>query len=73
MTCWPNSGCRSWLPTPTARWPAYAYAAPWRQKPAYRHTVEDSIFVAPGMAGREPDANCLDDCYWRRRRPEPGK
>ena len=30
----------------------YAYAAPWRQKPAYRHTVEDSIFVAPGMAGR---------------------
>ena len=30
----------------------YAYAAPWRQKPAYRYTVEDSIFVAPGMAGR---------------------
>jgi L-amino acid N-acyltransferase YncA len=30
----------------------YAYAAPWRQKPAYRHTVEDSIFVAPGMSGR---------------------
>ena len=31
---------------------AYAYAAPWRPKPAYRHTVEDSIFVAPGMTGR---------------------
>jgi L-amino acid N-acyltransferase YncA len=30
----------------------YAYATPWRQKPAYRHTVEDSIFVAPGMTGR---------------------
>jgi L-amino acid N-acyltransferase YncA len=30
----------------------YAYAAPWRQQPAYRHTVEDSIFIAPGMAGR---------------------
>jgi L-amino acid N-acyltransferase YncA len=30
----------------------YAYATPWRQKPAYRHTFEDSIFVAPGMTGR---------------------
>ena len=29
----------------------YAYASPWRPKPAYRHTVEDSIFVAPGMTG----------------------
>ena len=30
----------------------YAYAGPWRHKPAYRHTVEDSVFVAPGMTGR---------------------
>jgi L-amino acid N-acyltransferase YncA len=30
----------------------YAYAAPWRQKPGYRHTVEDSVFIAPGMTGR---------------------
>ncbi|GAA4067142.1 N-acetyltransferase family protein [Actinomadura miaoliensis] len=30
----------------------YAYAAPWRPKPAYRHTVEDSIYVAPGRTGR---------------------
>jgi L-amino acid N-acyltransferase YncA len=30
----------------------YAYAAPWREKPAYRHTVEDSVFLAPGMTGR---------------------
>lgn len=30
----------------------YAYAGPWRRKPAYRATVEDSIFVAPGRAGR---------------------
>jgi L-amino acid N-acyltransferase YncA len=29
----------------------YAYAGPWRHKPAYRHTVEDSIFVAPGRTG----------------------
>ena len=30
----------------------YAYASPWRSKPAYRHTVEDSVFVAPEMTGR---------------------
>jgi len=30
----------------------YAYAGPWRRKPAYRTTVEDSIFVAPGHTGR---------------------
>jgi L-amino acid N-acyltransferase YncA len=29
----------------------YAYAAPWRGKPAYRHTVEDSVFIAPGLTG----------------------
>jgi len=29
----------------------YAYAGPWRRKPAYRLTVEDSVFVAPGRAG----------------------
>ncbi|MFI7320275.1 GNAT family N-acetyltransferase [Streptomyces venezuelae] len=30
----------------------YAYAAPWRSKPAYRHTVENSIYLAPGKTGR---------------------
>jgi L-amino acid N-acyltransferase YncA len=30
----------------------YAYAAPWRAKPAYRHTVETTIYVAPGRIGR---------------------
>jgi L-amino acid N-acyltransferase YncA len=29
----------------------YAYAGPWRRKPAYRFTVEDSIFIAPGKTG----------------------
>jgi phosphinothricin acetyltransferase len=29
----------------------YAYASPWRSKPAYRHTAEDSVFVAPGATG----------------------
>ncbi len=30
----------------------YAYASPWRRKPAYRHTVEDSVFVERGQTGR---------------------
>jgi phosphinothricin acetyltransferase len=30
----------------------YAYASPWRPKPAYRHTVEDSVYLAPGATGR---------------------
>ena len=30
----------------------YAYAGLWRSKPAYRHTVEDSVYLAPGCTGR---------------------
>jgi L-amino acid N-acyltransferase YncA len=30
----------------------YAYASPWRPKPAYRYTVEDSVFVSPAHTGR---------------------
>lgn len=30
----------------------YAYAGPYRPRPAYRFTVEDSIYVAPEAAGR---------------------
>ncbi|GAA2371414.1 GNAT family N-acetyltransferase [Nonomuraea africana] len=30
----------------------YALASQWRPKPAYRHTVEDSIYLAPGRTGR---------------------
>jgi L-amino acid N-acyltransferase YncA len=30
----------------------YAYAAPWRPKPAYRYTVEDTVYVSPGYTGR---------------------
>ena len=29
----------------------YAYAGPWRRKPAYRLTVEDSVFIAPSRTG----------------------
>ena len=35
-----------------ARVAGYAYAVPWRPKPAYRHTVEDSVYLAPGWTGR---------------------
>lgn len=30
----------------------FAYAAPWRPKPAYCHTVEDTIYLAPSATGR---------------------
>lgn len=30
----------------------YGYAGPYRPRPAYRYTVENSIYVADGMAGR---------------------
>ncbi|MEO3861670.1 N-acetyltransferase family protein [Acrocarpospora sp. B8E8] len=30
----------------------YAYAAAYRPKPAYRHTVEDTIYLAPGCTGQ---------------------
>ena len=29
----------------------YAYASPYRARSAYRHTVEDSIYVAEGLHG----------------------
>ena len=30
----------------------YCYAAPYHARPAYRHTLEDSVYVAPGLSGR---------------------
>ncbi len=30
----------------------YAYVSPWRPKAAYRYTVEDTIYLAPGAQGR---------------------
>ena len=30
----------------------FAYASPWRPKAAYRHTVEDSVYLSPGCTGR---------------------
>jgi phosphinothricin acetyltransferase len=30
----------------------YAYVGPYRPRPAYRFTVENSVYVAPGLEGR---------------------
>ena len=30
----------------------YAYASPWRVRPAYRYAVESSVYLAPGATGR---------------------
>lgn len=30
----------------------YAYCAPWKTRPAYRATVEDSLYVAPHVRGQ---------------------
>jgi phosphinothricin acetyltransferase len=44
----------------------YAYCAPWKTRPAYQHTVEDSVYLAPravglGIGGRLLDA-LLAEC-----------
>jgi phosphinothricin acetyltransferase len=41
----------------------YAYAAPWRPKPAYRHTVEDSVYLAPGWTGRGIGGHLLRELH----------
>lgn len=43
----------------------YAYCSPWKARPAYRYTVEDSIYVATdaigcGVGGRLLDALLID-------------
>ena len=38
----------------------YAYCAPWKPRPAYRHTVEDSIYVAPHAVGHGVGGRLLD-------------
>jgi L-amino acid N-acyltransferase YncA len=38
----------------------YAYASPWRPKPAYRHTVEDTVYLAPGWTGQGHGRALLD-------------
>lgn len=37
----------------------YAYCAPWKTRPAYRATVEDSVYVAPSAVGTGCGAELL--------------
>ncbi len=38
----------------------YAYCTPWKTRPAYQHTVEDSIYLAPHAAGHGIGGRLLD-------------
>lgn len=44
----------------------FGYASPWRMRPAYRHTVEDTIYVAPSYLrqglGRMLLGNIVEGC-----------
>jgi phosphinothricin acetyltransferase len=43
----------------------YAYCGPWKTRPAYRQTVEDSIYVAPDAIGRGVGGRLLDELLTR--------
>jgi L-amino acid N-acyltransferase YncA len=45
----------------------YAYAAAWRAKPAYRHTVENTIYLAPQYTGRGHGRRLLRELLIRTR------
>ena len=38
----------------------YAYCVQWKSRPAYRHTVEDSIYLAPDAVGGGVGGRLLD-------------
>ena len=43
----------------------FAYASPWRPKPAYRHTVEDTVYLSPGHTGRGTGSALLGELLAR--------
>jgi L-amino acid N-acyltransferase YncA len=43
----------------------YAYATPWRSRPAYRHTVEESVYVVPWATGHGVGHALLDELLRR--------
>jgi len=43
----------------------FCYAGPYRPRPAYRHTLEDSVYVAPGLGGRGYGAALLGELIAR--------
>ncbi len=38
----------------------YGYCAPWKTRPAYRYTAEDSVYLAPRAIGRGIGGQLLD-------------
>jgi L-amino acid N-acyltransferase YncA len=51
----------------------YAYASPWRPKPAYRYTVEDTVYVSPAHTGAALAAPCSARCSPGASRPARGR
>jgi|SRR5262245_24031257 len=43
----------------------YAYATAYRPRAAYRHTIEDSVYVAPGRGGRGVGTALLNELIVR--------
>ncbi|WP_091506281.1 GNAT family N-acetyltransferase [Amycolatopsis sacchari] len=43
----------------------YAYCSPWKPRPAYRQTVEDSIYLAPDAVGKGLGGLLLDELLSR--------
>lgn len=43
----------------------FAYVAPWRQKAAYRRTVEDSIYLRPAAIGKRVGTRLLEELISR--------
>ncbi len=43
----------------------FAYVAPWRQKAAYRRTVEDSIYLRPAAIGKRVGTKLLNEIIER--------
>jgi len=43
----------------------FAYAAAYRPRPAYRHTIEDSVYVADGETGRGVGSALLSELVVR--------
>ncbi|MBB2933066.1 phosphinothricin acetyltransferase [Amycolatopsis bartoniae] len=43
----------------------YAYCSPWKSRPAYRRTVENSIYLAPSAVGKGLGGLLLDELLER--------
>lgn len=46
--------------SPSGQILGFAYVAPWRQKAAYRRTVEDSIYLRPAAIGKRVGSKLLE-------------